>query len=90
MAALPFRGNEDIMPSLGLSPDLLAYGDSWFWYPNSALLIPINAIWGGAKTLTRHAAARRLGQRVHPTPDRFRRLGECLRPLLQQLIPGTP
>ena len=51
MAALPFWGSENVMQSLGLSPDLLAYGDSWFWYPNNDLLIPINAIWQGTKTL---------------------------------------
>jgi hypothetical protein len=51
MAAQPIWGNEDILQSLGVTPDLLAYGDSWFWYPNNDLLIPINAIWGGTKTL---------------------------------------
>jgi hypothetical protein len=51
MAALPFWGSESVMQSLGLSPDLLAFGDSWFWYPNNDLLIPINSIWLGTKTL---------------------------------------
>lgn len=51
MAALPFWGSENVMQSLGLSPDLLAYGDSWFWCPRNDLLIPVNAIWGGSKTL---------------------------------------
>ena len=51
MAALPFWGNEAVMQAQGLSPDILAYGDSWFWYPNNDLLIPINAIWLGTKTL---------------------------------------
>ena len=51
MAALPFWGSENVMQSLGLSPDILAYGDSWFWYPNNDLLIPINAFWLGTKTL---------------------------------------
>ena len=27
---------------------------------------------------------------MHPTPDGFKRLGECFRPLLRQLMPGTP
>jgi hypothetical protein len=51
MAAMPFWGNENVMQAEGLSPDILAYGDSWFWYPNNDLLIPINAIWQGTKTL---------------------------------------
>lgn len=51
MAVLPFWGNENMMQALGLNPDILAYGDSWFWYPNNDLLIPINSIWQGTKTL---------------------------------------
>jgi hypothetical protein len=27
---------------------------------------------------------------MHPTPAGFKRLGECFRPLLSRLIPGTP
>jgi hypothetical protein len=50
MAASPFWGSENVMQSLGLSPDILALGDSWFWYPNNDLMIPINSIWLGTKT----------------------------------------
>jgi hypothetical protein len=32
-------------------PDLLAIGDSWFWYPFNNLLIPIWGLWAGAKTI---------------------------------------
>ncbi len=51
MAVLPFWGSESAMQTLGLNPDILAYGDSWFWYPNNNLLIPINAFWQGTLTL---------------------------------------
>ncbi len=32
-------------------PDILAIGDSWFWYPFNNLLIPIWGLWAGAKTI---------------------------------------
>jgi len=32
-------------------PDLLAIGDSWFWYPFNNLLIPVWGLWAGAKTI---------------------------------------
>ena len=32
-------------------PDILALGDSWFWYPFNNLLIPIWDLWAGAKTI---------------------------------------
>lgn len=32
-------------------PDVLALGDSWFWYPFNNLLIPIWGLWAGAKTI---------------------------------------
>lgn len=51
MATLPFWGSEDVMQAQGLAPDVLAYGDSWFWYPSNNLLIPINALWQGTRTL---------------------------------------
>ena len=51
MAAQPFWGSEDVMLAQGLVPEVLAYGDSWFWYPNNDLLIPINGLWQGTKNL---------------------------------------
>lgn len=32
-------------------PDILALGDSWFWYPFNNLLIPIWGLWAGAKNV---------------------------------------
>jgi len=51
MAQTPFWGDENAMQDQGFAPDLLAYGDSWFWYPSNDLLIPINGLWNGSMTV---------------------------------------
>lgn len=51
MADRPFWGDETVMQNQSLSPDILAYGDSWFWYPNNNLMTPINNLWNGTKTV---------------------------------------
>ncbi|MEW6689701.1 MAG: SGNH/GDSL hydrolase family protein [Pseudomonadota bacterium] len=35
----------------GKLPDVLALGDSWFWYPFNNLLIPIWNLWAGGRTI---------------------------------------
>jgi hypothetical protein len=51
MAFTPYWGDESVMREQNLAPDILAYGDSWFWYPNNNLMTPINNLWHGNKTL---------------------------------------
>jgi hypothetical protein len=41
--------DEGLMLGAGEFPDILALGDSWFWYPFNNLLIPIYGLWGGQK-----------------------------------------
>jgi hypothetical protein len=41
--------DEGFMLGAGEFPDILALGDSWFWYPFNNLLIPIYGLWGGQK-----------------------------------------
>jgi hypothetical protein len=43
--------NEAVMQYNNEVPDILAIGDSWFWYPANNLLNPINNFWNGNKTI---------------------------------------
>lgn len=46
MATGPYWG-EDLMIANHEMPDILALGDSWFWYPFNNLLNPVFNIWNG-------------------------------------------
>ena len=46
MATSPYW-NEEWMSLNNDAPDVLALGDSWFWYPFSNLLNPVNNFWNG-------------------------------------------
>jgi hypothetical protein len=50
MANGPYWDETQMMGD-GLLPDILAIGDSWFWYPFNNLLIPIWGLWAGGKTV---------------------------------------
>lgn len=41
--------DEGVMLGSGDFPDIVAIGDSWFWYPLNNLLIPIYGLWAGNK-----------------------------------------
>ena len=69
MAQSPFWGSETLMQQQVLSPDVLAYGDSWFWYPANNLMIPINALWNGTRTvLVKGKLGAELSEMVGGTP----------------------
>ena len=69
MAQSPFWGSETLMQQQVLSPDVLAYGDSWFWYPANNLMIPINSLWNGTKTvLVKGKAGVEMSEMVGGTP----------------------
>ncbi|MDF3834770.1 hypothetical protein P3W85_17660 [Cupriavidus basilensis] len=42
---------EPQMRNVGVFPDILALGDSWFWYPENNLLNPIDKLCAGTNTL---------------------------------------
>ena len=50
MANGPYWDESQMIGDVKL-PDILALGDSWFWYPFNNLLIPIWGLWAGAKTI---------------------------------------
>ena len=43
--------DEGLMLGNGDAPQILALGDSWFWYPLNNLLIPIWNLWAGDKDI---------------------------------------
>lgn len=43
--------DEGLMLGAGDFPDIVALGDSWFWYPLNNLLIPIWGLWAGGKVV---------------------------------------
>ncbi|MGH8766441.1 MAG: SGNH/GDSL hydrolase family protein [Burkholderiales bacterium] len=43
--------DEGLMKGMGDFPEIVAIGDSWFWYPLNNLLIPIWNLWGGNKDI---------------------------------------
>ena len=43
--------DEGFMSGEGAFPQVLALGDSWFWYPFNNLLIPTHGLWAGAKVV---------------------------------------
>lgn len=50
MASHPYW-DENEMTNRNESPDILALGDSWFWYPFNNLLNPIFNIWNGNRVI---------------------------------------
>lgn len=50
MANGPYWDETQMMGDVKL-PDVLALGDSWFWYPFNNLLIPVWGLWAGGKTI---------------------------------------
>ncbi len=50
MASRPYW-DENEMVNRNESPDILALGDSWFWYPFNNLLNPIFNIWNGNRVV---------------------------------------
>lgn len=51
MPQQPFFNDEAAMAYAGLTPNILAYGDSWFNYPNNNLMNPLVNVWHGSKTI---------------------------------------
>lgn len=77
MAASPSWGSENVMQSLGLSPDILALGDSWFCHPNNDLMIPISSIRLGVTTvLVKGRNGAEMRETVGGTPRLWRMLRE--------------